>query len=70
MLVVGEGIETAEQLSELRGLGCDYGQGFFLARPGPPEQIEPLLMSPETAPEGANGHTPLHAPLAAPSARA
>ncbi len=33
--VVMEGIETEEQLNLLTGLGCDYGQGFFLGRPGP-----------------------------------
>ena len=31
--VVGEGAETAEQLSQLRRLGCEYAQGFVLARP-------------------------------------
>jgi diguanylate cyclase (GGDEF)-like protein len=30
---VAEGIETLEQLTELRRLGCSEGQGFFLARP-------------------------------------
>ena len=30
---VAEGIETREQLAQLRELGCDLGQGFFLARP-------------------------------------
>jgi diguanylate cyclase (GGDEF)-like protein len=52
MLVVAEGIETADQLAQLRGLGCDYGQGFFLARPADAEAIEPLLTSAETAPSG------------------
>ena len=31
--VVAEGIEEAEQYAALRALGCDYGQGFFMARP-------------------------------------
>ena len=30
---VAEGIETREQLAQLRELGCDLAQGFFLARP-------------------------------------
>ncbi len=31
--VIAEGIETKSQLSLLRNLGCDYGQGYLLARP-------------------------------------
>jgi EAL domain-containing protein (putative c-di-GMP-specific phosphodiesterase class I) len=31
--VVGEGIETPEQLAVLRRYGCDEGQGFLLGRP-------------------------------------
>jgi diguanylate cyclase (GGDEF)-like protein len=33
--VVAEGIESAALASELRALGCDTGQGFFLGRPMP-----------------------------------
>jgi diguanylate cyclase (GGDEF)-like protein len=31
--VVAEGIESVTQLDELRALGCDFGQGFFLSEP-------------------------------------
>lgn len=31
--VVAEGIETEEQLTRLTHLGCDYGQGFRIAKP-------------------------------------
>ncbi len=31
--VVAEGIESAEELEALRELGCEFGQGFFLAEP-------------------------------------
>lgn len=31
--VVAEGIETAEQLMQLRSLGAGFGQGYFFARP-------------------------------------
>ncbi|MEZ4366279.1 MAG: EAL domain-containing protein [Kofleriaceae bacterium] len=34
--IVAEGIETADDLWCLRDLGVRYGQGYFLARPGPP----------------------------------
>jgi len=33
MQVVAEGIEQPRQLAELREMGCDYGQGYLLARP-------------------------------------
>jgi EAL domain-containing protein (putative c-di-GMP-specific phosphodiesterase class I) len=31
--VVAEGVETAEELATLRDLGCQYVQGYLLARP-------------------------------------
>jgi diguanylate cyclase (GGDEF)-like protein/PAS domain S-box-containing protein len=42
MAVVAEGIETEGQLRLLRGLGCDYGQGYFLARPLPADAASAL----------------------------
>jgi len=33
MSVVAEGIETAEQLTQLRVLKCEYGQGYFFSKP-------------------------------------
>lgn len=41
--VIAEGIETEAQLSLLQNLGCDYGQGYLLARPQNKESIEQLL---------------------------
>lgn len=38
MKVVAEGIETVGQYSQLMELGCEEGQGYFFARPLPPEQ--------------------------------
>ena len=35
MRVQAEGIETDDQLQLLRRLGCDGGQGYYLARPAP-----------------------------------
>ncbi len=35
-VMVAEGIETLDDLIALRELGIRYGQGFYLARPGPP----------------------------------
>lgn len=34
-LIIAEGIETREELDALRALGVVYGQGYYLARPGP-----------------------------------
>jgi diguanylate cyclase (GGDEF)-like protein/PAS domain S-box-containing protein len=33
MDVVAEGLETKEQLEILKGLGCQYGQGYFFSKP-------------------------------------
>jgi diguanylate cyclase (GGDEF)-like protein len=35
-VVVAEGIEAAEDVAVLRDLGLRYGQGYYMARPGPP----------------------------------
>jgi diguanylate cyclase (GGDEF)-like protein len=43
MKVVAEGIETPWQLEQLKDLGCDYGQGYLLAKPQPAQNIESLL---------------------------
>jgi hypothetical protein len=40
--VVAEGIERAEQLDELRDMGCGLGQGFLIARPMPARDFETL----------------------------
>ena len=37
--VLAEGIETEAQLKFLVDLGCDFGQGFLLGRPVPPEMV-------------------------------
>jgi len=38
--ITAEGIETAEQQSMMIDWGSDYGQGYHLFRPSPPETIE------------------------------
>jgi EAL domain-containing protein (putative c-di-GMP-specific phosphodiesterase class I) len=43
MEVVAEGVETQAHVDALRGLGCEYGQGFFFHRPVEPERITALL---------------------------
>jgi len=60
MDVVAEGIETREQYTLLRQMGCRYGQGFLFARPMPVGDISELLrlpgrVLPEPAAEKALG---------------
>jgi diguanylate cyclase (GGDEF)-like protein/PAS domain S-box-containing protein len=49
LTAVAEGVETEEQLSLLKGLDCEVGQGFYFARPQPVEEIVLMLA------EGATG---------------
>ena len=41
--VTAEGIETPEQLAELRKLGCESGQGYFFSRPLDAVKAEALI---------------------------
>lgn len=43
--VTVEGIETPEQLTRVKSLACDQGQGFLFARPRPATQIPAMLAS-------------------------
>jgi diguanylate cyclase (GGDEF)-like protein/PAS domain S-box-containing protein len=45
LTVIGEGVETAQALERLRQLGCDNAQGYFIARPMPPDQVIPWVRS-------------------------
>jgi diguanylate cyclase (GGDEF)-like protein len=49
MGIVAEGVETAEQLRDLRALGCDYAQGFLFSPAVDPTAAEGLLAAPRTA---------------------
>jgi diguanylate cyclase (GGDEF)-like protein len=41
--MVAEGVETQVAYNELRRLGCDQGQGFFMSRPVPAAELEHWL---------------------------
>jgi len=41
--VVAEGVETPEQLAQVRALGCDYAQGYLFSRPVSGDQAGALL---------------------------
>ena len=43
MKIIAEGIETESQLALLQFLGCDYGQGYLLAKPQPREEATRML---------------------------
>jgi diguanylate cyclase (GGDEF)-like protein/PAS domain S-box-containing protein len=43
MDVVAEGVETREQLEILRGLGCQFGQGYFFSKPVDNEGAEDFI---------------------------
>jgi EAL domain-containing protein (putative c-di-GMP-specific phosphodiesterase class I) len=40
--VVAEGVETAAEAAVLRGLGVDYGQGWYHGRPGTSDLLTPV----------------------------
>lgn len=61
LTTIGEGIETAAQLEQLTALGCDLGQGFYLGRPAPVEDLKPRSL-----PDGRRVRLPI---LAGASAR-
>ncbi|MFI3175564.1 MAG: EAL domain-containing protein [Bacillota bacterium] len=42
--VICEGIETEDQIELLKGIGCEYGQGFVFSRPIPIEEYKELFL--------------------------
>ncbi len=48
MVTVAEGVETAEQALALKGMGCEFAQGFHFHRALPPDRLQQLL-APEAA---------------------
>lgn len=48
LTVTAEGVETKAQLERLREIGCGCVQGYYFAKPMPPEDYEALLALPNT----------------------
>ncbi len=46
--VIAEGVETEEQLTFLRGLGCDQYQGFHCSPPVPADEFETMMRATPT----------------------
>jgi EAL domain-containing protein (putative c-di-GMP-specific phosphodiesterase class I) len=46
LLVIAEGVETQEQIDELRRLGCTLCQGYYLGRPAPAAVARENLFGP------------------------
>jgi len=45
MSVVAEGVETFEQYTTLRDLGCDYLQGYYIAQPLTPSDAQQFIVA-------------------------
>lgn len=45
---VAEGVETERQAKFLQECGCDIAQGYYFARPMPPDKMEELLQTSKT----------------------
>lgn len=43
LMVVAEGVETADELEKLLSLDCDFGQGYYWHRPCSPEEATQLI---------------------------
>ena len=46
MELIAEGIENVIQLRMLQTLKCEYGQGYYFAKPLEPEEVERLIATP------------------------
>jgi diguanylate cyclase (GGDEF)-like protein/PAS domain S-box-containing protein len=43
MMIVAEGVESKEQAEQLKEMGCDLAQGYYFAKPLPPEAASEFL---------------------------
>jgi EAL domain-containing protein (putative c-di-GMP-specific phosphodiesterase class I) len=64
--VTGEGVERQDQLEQLRLLGCDRVQGFFVGPPLASEDVNSVLAAAVILPSCPRGSTPPAEPPRAP----
>jgi diguanylate cyclase (GGDEF)-like protein len=64
LVVVAEGVEDQRSLAQLRALGCDTAQGYYLSPPIPADQVEHWVAGRRGAPAGMTPPIPLR-PVAA-----
>lgn len=58
--VVAEGVESVDQLSVLKALGCDYVQGYYFSKPLPPVDFDRFMKefaAKQKATNGANAYS-------------
>ena len=55
LLVVAEGVETAEQQAQLTAMGCDRLQGFHLSRPLPLDDLDRWMAGSSSHVSGVSG---------------
>lgn len=53
--VVAEGVETEEQMTALRMIGCDLVQGYYFSKPVPAKEFEAFLQRRKEEIDAANG---------------
>ena len=51
MNTIAEGIETDDQLAQLKALKCQYGQGYYLSKPLDKEILEDVIATEVTKPQ-------------------
>lgn len=54
-LVTAEGVETIEQASLLRGMGCDQLQGWYFGKATPPRDLSGVIAAMPSVPQGQTG---------------
>ena len=54
--VIAEGVETEDQLDALKGMGCQYVQGYFFSKPVPASEFEAFILQRKEADKSEAEH--------------